>query len=284
MRKILSGFTIAVLCFAVFIPVSLRAQSIWLDRSHDRSVGLEIFKPNFKNINDATITTSNSGWVFFPSLRWPLSTKVHFVGELPFAFASAEVKSSRFNINQSRSESVVGNPYLGVEIKGRNSPVFTEIGIRLPISSEKKFLATGTGILADIDRLEAFFPNTLSITGMLNYHHREVSGFALRFRGGPSLLINTDSGSGDDTELFIGYSAQAGYESERFSLLGGLTGRANLTEEDADFSERSVHQLGFNASLGLGKVRPGLHFRLPLDEDLKDSLDFVLGFNLGIQL
>lgn len=56
-----------------------------------------------------------------------------------------------------------------------------------------------------------------------------------------------------------------------------------MTEEDADFDERSIHQLGFNASAQFGKLRPGLHLRLPLDDDLQESLDAVLGLNLILQ-
>jgi hypothetical protein len=63
-----------------------------------------------------------------------------------------------------------------------------------------------------------------------------------------------------------------------------LTGRANVGEGTSNFSERSVHQLGLNAIIGKGRVKPGVHLRLPLDKDLQNSLDFVLGLNLGIQL
>jgi hypothetical protein len=273
MRKILSCFAIAVLCFAVFIPAPLRAQSIWLDRSHDKTLGLEVLRPNFKSEGNNEV----SGLALFLSLRAPLSQQLSFVSELPFVHSNY---ASRSIFLRGGSESTIGNPYLGVEIGRKDSPFFGEFGVRLPITSDDKFGTALVGFLTDFDRFEAFIPNTLPITGMLNYHHREASGFALRFRGGPSLLIYTEGGLGDSADLFAGYSAQAGYESERFSLLGGLTGRANLTEEDAG----SVHQLGFNASLGLGNVRPGIHFRIPLDDELKESMDFVLGFNLGIQL
>lgn len=275
---------ITAMSLAAIVPASLPAQSIWLDHRHSSTINLEVLIPNFKNDDGGTITSSNSGWVVFPSVRLPLSKKVIFVGELPFASGSYEVKSTSFSINRNQSETAVGNPYIGLEFSTPQAPVFAEFGIRVPVASTDKDLSLTAGLLTDFDRLEAFLPKVLSITTMVNVHQVDQSGFALRLRGGPSLLINTDNESDDDTELFIGYSAQAGYESERFSVLGGLTGRAILTESGGNFAERSLHQLGFAANAGFGSLRPGIHLRLPLDEDLQDSLDFVLGFNLVIQL
>jgi len=287
MQKTLSSLavTMAAMSFTTLVPASLPAQSIWLDRRHDKAIDLEVLIPDFKNDDGGTITRSNSGLVIFSSLRLPLSEKVHFVGELPFAHGRSEIKSSRFNLDESTSESAIGNPYLGLEMRGQNPAFFGEIGVRLPLASEDDDLSMSTGLFTDVDRLEAFFPKILSITGMANVHHVDKSGFAIRLRGGPSLLINTDKDEFEDaSELFIGYSAQLGYESEPVSVIGGFTGRASLTEEDVDYSERSVHQLGFAASFGLGTVRPGVHLRLPVDEDMKDTMDFVLGFHLGVRL
>lgn len=273
MKATLVGFKIVAMCLTALFPIALQAQSIWLDRSQDKSIGLEVMRPNFSAEEGDEV----SGLLLFLSLRAPMTPQFRFVGELPFVRSSYE---SNFFFTRSGSQSTVGNPYLGFEIGQRGTPFLGEFGIRLPAASEDKFGAVLMGIVSDYDRLEAFIPNTVSITGMLNYCHREASGFALRLRGGPSLLLNTDE---DDTELFIGYSAQAGYEAPRFSLLGGFTGRAIMTEEDADFDERSIHQLGFNASAQFGKLRPGLHLRLPLDDDLQESLDAVLGLNLVLQ-
>lgn len=276
---------ISVLMLAtLFVPLALSAQSIWLERSHQRAFSLEVLRPNFKNESDAFFTQSNSGWVVFATLRLPVSGRILFVGELPFTHANAETKSVRFNINESESQSVFGNPYLGVEITDRTGAFITEIGLRVPITPDDKFLGTITGLYSEYDRLEAFLPKVLSAMTIANYRYHAPSGFAFKLRGGPSLLIYTgDDAFDDDVELFMSYSAQAGYETERWSILGGVTGRALLTTEDASFDERSIHQLGFNASVGLGQVRPGVHFRLPLDDGLKESLDSVLGINLGVQ-
>jgi hypothetical protein len=266
---------LAAMSLVTLLPISLPAQSLWLDRRHDKAIGMEVLRPNFTNDDDGV-----SGLALFLSLRAPLSNQLRFVGELPFVNSNFESSSFFF---ESGSQSTIGNPYLGLEIGRQNSPVFGEFGVRLPLASEDNFGAALVGVITDFDRLEAFLPNTLPITGMLNYHYKLASGFTVRLRGGPSLLIYTGADNGG-SDLFMGYSAQTGYESERVSILGGLTGRANLTEGGADFGERSVHQLGFNASVGFGNVRPGLHFRLPLDDDLKESMDFVFGLNLGIQL
>ncbi len=239
-------------------------------------------KPNFKNDDTGSFTSTNSGWVVFGALRLPVSGKILFVGELPFVHGSSETKSNFYN--DSETQSFLGNPYLGFEIQDRTGAFTTEVGLRVPVTPEDKFLGVLTGIYTEYDRFEAFLPDNLSVMTLTNYRYRGPSGFALKLRGGPSLLIYTGKDNlGDDVELFISYSAQAGYESERFSVVGGVTGRALLTEEGGGFDERSVHQLGFNASVGLGKARPGVHFRLPLDENLKDTLDAVAGINLGVQ-
>ena len=264
-------FTIVTLLF----PASLSAQSIWLDRSHDKTIALEILKPNFEGEDNTTFTTS----ALFLSLRFPVAEKVVLVAELPFAHGGFDS-----DFGDSESESTIGNPYLGLEIRGRNSPVFAEIGFRAPLASEDNF-GSIVGLFSDIDRLEAFLADFLPINGMINYRHKDASGFAFRLRGGATFFINTDKQEFEDaSESYIGYSAQLGYESDQVSVGGGFTGRALLTEEDLDYGERSFHQLGFVASIGLGEVRPGAYIRLPLDDDLKETLDFVFGLNLGIRL
>lgn len=265
--------TLAAASLAALFPGSSPAQSIWLDRSHDKTAAVEFYIPNF---TDEGISTST--WIGFLSVRMPLSDQLRFAGEMPFAHSSFE--SSLFFPGESQN--TIGNPYLGLEIGRQGSPFFAEIGARAPLASEGNSGAALAGIITDFDRFEAFMPNTVPITGMLNYYHKDPSGFALRLRGGPSLLLYTDGDSDNTSDWFLGYSAQAGYETQRASVMAGVTGRANMSG-DGDFGERSLHQFGANASMGFGRIRPGLHFRFPLDDDLKESLDFVFGANLAIQ-
>ncbi|MDZ7344111.1 MAG: hypothetical protein ONA90_06315, partial [candidate division KSB1 bacterium] len=176
----------AVTSAAILFPISSPAQSIWLDRSSNKMLALEILKPNFKGEDKSSFTTS----ALFLSYRTPLSQNVRFVGELPFAHG--DFGTANFFFLRIEPGSTVGNPYLGVEMQSAGSPLFVEIGVRVPVASENEIQAVTTGLTADFDRLEAFLTNTVPITAMLNYRPKAASGFTMRLRGGPSLLVNKE--------------------------------------------------------------------------------------------
>lgn len=260
---------------AIIVPATAPAQSLWLDPSSDKLLALEILKPSFKGEENVSFPTA----AYFLSYRTPLSENVRFVGELPFAHGDFGREANFFSFRIGPG-STFGNPYFGLELQRADSPLFAEIGMRAPLASDSQIQAVTTGFSADFDRMEAFVPNTVPFTGMLNFRQKSASGLTLRLRGGPSFLLGTKGG---DSEWLLGYSAQVGYETQPFSVNAGLTGRANLSGE-GDYGERSIHQLGLSANLGLGQFRPGVHFRMPLDKDTKEGLDYVVGVNLGIQL
>jgi len=71
--------------------------------------------------------------------------------------------------------------------------------------------------------------------------------------------------------------------------MAGITGRYLLGGDTPYLSRfnprqgRMAHQLGLAFSVGLGAVRPGILFRVPIDDFLNDKIRFVLGLGLGIQ-
>lgn len=54
-----------------------------------------------------------------------------------------------------------------------------------------------------------------------------------------------------------------------------------VTESDLDLGERTVHHLGATAAINSGAVSPGVHFRIPIDDQF-DNIDYVMGLNLVI--
>jgi hypothetical protein len=62
-----------------------------------------------------------------------------------------------------------------------------------------------------------------------------------------------------------------------------LSARWSATE-DGSFGERSLHQVGLFANLGRGNIRPTLQFRIPIDDDLRESMKWSGGMGVQIQL
>ncbi|MFQ5866093.1 MAG: hypothetical protein ACE5IW_12785 [bacterium] len=253
------------------LPSLSLAQPIWVGQN---TVSLEIFKPDFEDINGSDNTTFLTSAIFL-SLRLPLGERVFFVADLPFVHAGLD-----FRFRDNVSESMIGNPYLGLEFRRQDVPVFAEIGLRGPLASDK-FFPSRVGIFSDFGRLEAFLPDVLSILGAVNFRPNLTSDLFVRLRTGPSLLINTEDV--DNSELYLIYSALLIYDGKIFGIRGGFTGRLIFTDE-GDIGERTFVEFGLTASLALGNVHPGGHFRLPLEDDLSEVLDFVFGIHVGVRL
>ena len=276
----------AIIGFLALLSAVLPAQSIWLDRNSKKSVALEFLKPNFDE--DMGI---KSTYALFASLRLPISPSINLAIELPISHVVYQDYDFNWDVYndlyffrmREKSETAIGNPYIGFETS-TGKKAFLEMGLHIPLASDKKFRALAAGLFSDLDRLEAFGSEVLPLHLSLNYDHREASGFSIRLRGGPDLWINTDSEQGsDETELYMHYSAQLGYENVQFCFLAGITGKWWVTGEDMDFGERTFHQLGFEAGLKFGRIHPGIHLRLPLDDDLSEVLDSVIGLNCSVQ-
>jgi hypothetical protein len=272
MKKNIVVLTSGLVCFLATIP--LLAQPIWLDQTHHRVIALEVYKP--KKDNTKFFTS-----VVFLSARLGISGNLVFVAELPLAFAGFDFKAPA----RDSSDNKIGNPYFGVELLRKDSPLFFEAGVRLPLVHSSNF-ATIIGQLTDADRFEAFSPDAMTLMATANLHSPPNSPLWFRLRFGPSILVSTGEGksefliSGEDSEFFLLFSGQTGIDFPKVFLGAGLTGRLVVTE-DRNIGRRTFLQLGANLRFKLGRFRPGLHFRVPLEDDLKEVLDWVGGASLG---
>jgi hypothetical protein len=271
----LSLLIFLLVCSAFLLPHGLFAQSIWLDRTHDKTISLEILKPDFAWDANTTFATS----ALFFSGRFPATHTISVVGEIPFSHFGRES-----DFDSDETDNAIGNPYLGIETHAEGSPVFGEFGFRFPLAPEDDGEdAAFAGLLTEfVDRAEAFVIDAFPISGALNYKSKKPTGFVVRFRGGGTVWIAP--GDRDESELFLLYSAQAGYESPEVNFLAGFSGRCLLSEEDIDIAERTFHHLGLAINLTFGSLRPGISLRIPIDEDMTDILDSVFGLSLLINL
>ncbi|RMF69788.1 MAG: hypothetical protein D6743_01330, partial [Calditrichaeota bacterium] len=141
--------------------------------------------------------------------------------------------------------------------------------------------ATFIGFFSDIDRFEAFIADNLTVLAFVNFRKNEPGEVGLRARLGSSILFNTQDKV--DPDMFVLFSAQAVEQVGKVEFLGGVTGRVRLTR-DRVLGQRGFLQFGLAASLGLGPLRPGVHFKFPLESDLLEIIDFVAAVNLGVRL
>ncbi len=239
------------LCLA---PGVARSQSLWLERDHVTTIRAEAHHVDVENTNEKLLTG-----VAFLDVRHELSPKASIVGELPYA--RYETSGEEF-LPEGLSESSIGNPYLGVEITGSDSPFFGEIGVRAPVMSDQDIAAEFTGLFSDLSRAFAFFPNTVPISAILNLRTPSDSEIRARLRFGPTLTIPTESGP--DTELYGVYAWQIGYEGRSVRVGSALSGWVLLTEDFGNLGSRTLTQFEFHADFGAARVRPGAEFRVPL--------------------
>jgi hypothetical protein len=261
-----------LMALALCGPAIAEAQSIWLPRTSEPTIAIEGLKPFFDGGGSSFFSTA-----WFLSGRVRVSNSVVLVGEVPFAFGKLDNE-----FVETDSDAAIGNIYFGAEFGSRSSPVFFELGARAPLAPDDN-VASVVGTFADLDRWEAFIPNLLPISGMVNYMNVSETGLLLRFRGGPLLWIPTESGG--ETELLGLLDAQVGYEDPmgKFGVKGGLTSRIVVTESGS-FSDRTSFQGGVNAWFSLGRVRPGVFVLVPLDGELRDIVNVTVGLNAQILL
>lgn len=259
---------VAVLCLALTPADPALAQSPYLDRGQDRSLLLEVLKPSLDGEDPDFVTST-----WFLGTRFAVSPQARVVFEFPFAV----YKFGDFDAG------TVGNPYLGVEFGAARSGPFGELGVRPPISADEYdgVVASLSGILSDVDRWEAFWPNVIPVTAAFNYRHEAPTGFRVRGRLGGSLWIPEEGG---DIELFVVYGGWAGYEGRVVRAGGGWSGRVLVTDEGVFGTENLYHQLSASVDVGRGRVRPGAHLRLPLNSDLTDAVNLAWGVSLGFRL
>ncbi len=257
--------------FLVFILLPfylpLQAQTVWLNQ--ESNIALELLKPNLDGPDNTTFITSTA----FLTVRVPISSRLNFVGELPFAYGEIT-----FAGQQPKDK--FGNPYFGVEIKRAGSPIFVEAGGRLPLVRSDNF-ASFVGFFSDVDRLEAFATDNYAFLGAVNFQSLEPGEVKYRFRAGSSLLMQTEDGM--DPDVFLFFSGQLGYEREALEVLTGVSSRFRLTP-DGKLGQRSFLQLGFAVSYKMGILRPGLNLKIPIEDDLREIVDVIFGLNLGLEL
>jgi hypothetical protein len=246
------------------------AQAVWMGDDQRASLRLEMAKPSVEE------ELTFASFVGFLSGRVPVADGIVLVSEIPFA-------NAKYDVEGADGQFAIGNVLLAGEFAFGGSPAYVDLGVRLPTAPESsdKRLPLQLGLLADVERWEAFVREAVPVHLLFGYRNHAATGLLVRVRGGPIVWFPTGEA---DTELFGVLDADVGYANQRFGVVGGLSSRILTTESDLDFGERTVFEFGIESWFTLGRVRPGLLLRLPVDEDLGDMVNSVIGVSVEVEL
>lgn len=246
-----------------------------------QSLKIEGMRPQFK-FAGAEPTFWTSAW--FVTVAVPIHKRLHFVGQLPFAFGKLK------DATVPTKGEALGNPGLGLRFDHERLTI--DVGARIPLVKKgiitKDGFGSFIGTLADIDRQEAFVPDILPIYGMIRTKIN-AGKISVHPYGGASLTVKLQSERNDffarifglredDGELYVLYGSDGWVDLKPFFLGATFSGRTWVTS-GGTFSASSIHQISVRAKLVFEKVTPGLLFRFPLDDIL---LDNVFGLNCEI--
>ena len=277
-----SLWTVAVLAL-LWAPTGVaNAQPFWIPRGDEgkHAVLLEFLRPSIEDVDRSFLSAT-----YFLSGRFAISPNLHLVGELPYANYKATFEGTDINGNAitiEESGSTVGNPYLGIEASASGSPIFAELGVRIPVVDENEPEASIIGYVSDVTRADAaFLPKAVFVQGAFNVREVTDSNMEYRVRLSPVLLISTDdSFYSDGAELFGVYAWSIGYHGRILRVGTGLSGRFLLTEDSGNLGERSLNQLDLHADIGSWSLRPGVDLHLPLGS-LAEAVPIVLGASVS---
>ncbi|MFC1627677.1 hypothetical protein ACFL3H_01020 [Gemmatimonadota bacterium] len=249
----------------------LSAQSIWRPPDTKASLTIESIRPNF---DDGEFTFPTAG--VFLTYRGNRTAGDRFILEVPLA---------SFNSEYGDSEIALGNPYIGLELGSEDSEGFIDIGLRLPLTGDDNYSAKMIGLFSDFNqRMGSFTQESVWLKAGANYRKINEQGMGTRVRFGPSVWLPTKDTNYRDTEVLMQFSLQLSQNLGKASIWGAFGGNLFVTMKGLDFEDRMFNDLGIGATLNLGSVQPGLWFCLPLDEDMQDMVNSVIGIQVAFIL
>lgn len=274
--------TAFLLISLLLVPIMLSAQSQWVDDGQERSfISIEIIKP-VVDIDSLAGTlepdyTTLSGSIFLTG-RYAIGK--NFVLAADISIASGKLDSEEFE--PSGTQTIMGNPYIGAEYYLPETPLFFELGMRIPIVQSGKPIAFFSGVYSDLDRAEAFIPKIVPVYLALNYEKISTSKILLRARTGVNLwFISKERETYRNPIVLVDYTLQTGYYDPRVTIIVGLTGRLDVYSDPRFKGKGHLLQYAATITVPFGNFRPGINFRIPGNKLTEDLIDYVVGLNLS---
>jgi len=233
---------------------------------------VEVVKPVFDSGNLTFLSSAINVAAFFP-----VSDRLLLDVELPFALAAVSQ-------GPDRPSRTFGNPFVGVRTRpGDGGGAAVRAGIRLPlqIESEGDGFATGVGAFSDLQRFERYLDDYLSLVSAGTFGSALGEKGRVGFEAGTVVTIPTRSG---DTDLWLIYGAGFDVSTGPVRIGADVEGRLLATEPGLTFGERSAHHLNVEGTLLPYRIRPRVKLGVPLDDDVRGFLSYIVGIGVDVPL
>ena len=259
------GCLCAILWAALAGPAA--AQTVWTRPYQNNQISVEAITPAFKD--DAIAWTSGAAYL---SGTFSLNENVELVGELPVA----RIDSGGV------TESVIGNPYVGVGLSGTRTPFLFELGARLPLLDDPG-PAAGAGSFTDVARTRAFQPDETVLSALANWRFEIDRATSLRVRAGGVYAAFPNVVNGrqrTERDVRLTYNAQLWHEGNRTTLGLTFAGKGTLTAPGS-YGQKSRHWFAGTVIGNFDVVRPGLLVGVSVDSEVRDVAALFFGLTLS---
>ena len=276
------------LLFILFLalrPIPAEAQGTLLTPHVESSLSLEYSKPFFDPRRPST-TAGSSVW--FLSTRIVKNDQIYVIAELPLVFAQQRFTTTYSNfgvksVYRATNQTMIGNPLIGVEVTPESLPVYYMLGVRLPLADNDLDVAEAYGMAGDFDRFDAFSRTFTSIRTRVGLMREFRSNTKYHFWLGSILQIGNRLNS--RKPLYFDYGVQLRSLNRTYRIILSISGIMLYSGRTPEFTNRLAHQFGATVNFGSGWIRPGIHFRSPLSEQLGiEHMNYVVGFDLTMRI
>ncbi len=269
-------------CALALVMIALAAGSV----AAQEMAGSPTFATMDRQDGESKIGAS-LGWTFFdndgPGGISALHVDIygHYVGESGLGGYGLVPLSFLFVDNvapfEDEDESAIGNIEGGVlyVIQSGMNDFILRGGITLPTADDdlNGYVANGYAMLGPrLTDIALIYPQTFWLRLSASPIFRSGQ-LVFRLDGGIDFAVSTDNG--DEPDPVLRLNVGGGVDTGSFAILGELVTVGNLGDNSAE-DEDFLHTLAVSARFRAGSIEPGVAIGFPLDESVRQFMDFFL--------
>lgn len=268
-----------VLCCSPLFPQSFLFHSLPKDKPQ---LELRYMRTTNERFNEL----STFSGIYDISLNVPISSKFNLVGSIPIV---ASYSTSSY-YSGTHGASVVGNIYLGIQTPSASTASkqsILSVGLFLP-TAPTSYFSDNLGTSTNANDIHKYIQNTLTLHGNYTLYSLSIKNALFGFEIGPDIWFPAGDelfGNGDrDVEFLAHYGIVCGLKQGNLTILTEVVGSAIISEDVEDFGERFFHAISFGIHYAALPVKPGLFYKMYLEEDWREYHGSVIGLKLETAL